>query len=80
MIIVCPKCLSCATTRLYGKRAGCTACEVFWDEPATFDYVHKVQGFNPNSPGWKKLQGQYENIILYNMHEPSSSSCEHFAF
>jgi len=77
MIIVCPKCLSSATTRLYADKAGCTACELFWDEPITFDYAHKVQGFNPESPGWKILQGQDENIVLYDMHESSMPPSEH---
>jgi hypothetical protein len=78
MIIVCPKCLSCATTRLYGEsRAGCSACQVIWDEPLTYDHATQVQGFNPESPGWKILQKQHENIVLYNMHESASSFGEY---
>lgn len=70
MIIVCPKCLSCATTRLYAdNKAGCSKCEVYWEEPMSYDPVVRVQGYNPESPGWKILQKQHENIILYNMHE-----------
>jgi hypothetical protein len=81
MIIVCPKCLSCVTTQLYGEsKAGCNFCKVFWDEPRTSNHDVKVQGFNPESPGWKILQKQHENIVLYNMHESIASSCIHSTF
>lgn len=78
MTIVCPTCLSCATTRLYGgNRAGCSLCQTFWDEPITNDHANQIQGFNPESPGWKILQEQYENIVLHDMHESATSSCEY---
>jgi hypothetical protein len=72
MIIVCPKCLSCSTTRSYGDKAGCEKCEVFWDEPMTSDHATQVQGFNPESPGWRILQKQYANVVLYSMNEMES--------
>ncbi len=74
MIHVCPKCLSCVTHLIAENQGFCNRCENIWTEPVVYKREYQIMGFNPESPGWIKLQSRKKNedFFLHDLHESAT--------
>lgn len=71
MIHICPGCLSCVTHLIADNKCFCNKCKIVWVEPLPYKREYQILGFNPESPGWIKLQNikNNENFFLHDLYE-----------